>query len=114
VQRIIKKLDSICYFPKGIELVDDNLHPEYRFRKKSATRDRLLSLLTLTFDLKFELGRDFCTLHLTANFHHPTFNHLEVIVLTNKQKAVNMYVAVVVSKPISLLFKKINELDFFV
>jgi len=23
--------------------------------------------------------------HLTAKFHHPTFNRLEVIVLTNKQ-----------------------------
>jgi len=23
-------------------------------------------------------------MHLTAKFHHPTFNHLEVIVLTNK------------------------------
>ena len=22
----------------------------------------------------FELGRDFCTMHLTAKFHHPTFN----------------------------------------
>jgi len=23
---------------------------------------------------KFELGRDFCTMHLIAKFHHPTFN----------------------------------------
>jgi len=36
--------------------------------------------LTLTF----ELGRDFCTVHLTAKFHHPTFNRSEIIVLTNK------------------------------
>jgi len=34
---------------------------------------------------KFELGRDFCTMHLTAKLHQPTFNRLEVIVLTNKQ-----------------------------
>ena len=30
--------------------------------------------------------RDFCTMHLTAKFHHPTFTHSEVIVLINKQK----------------------------
>jgi len=34
---------------------------------------------------KLELGQDFCTMHLTAKFHHPTFNHSEVVVLTNKQ-----------------------------
>jgi len=34
---------------------------------------------------KFELGRNFCTMHLTAKFRHPTFNRSEVIVLTNKQ-----------------------------
>jgi len=34
---------------------------------------------------KFELGREFCTLHITAKFHHPTFNRSEVIVLTDKQ-----------------------------
>jgi len=33
---------------------------------------------------KFELGRDFCTMHLTAKFHHPTFNCSEVIVFTSK------------------------------
>ena len=38
--------------------------------------------LTLTF----ELGRDFCTVHLTTKFHHRTFNRSEVIVLTNKQR----------------------------
>jgi len=35
--------------------------------------------------LKFETGRDFCTMHLTTKFHHPTFNSSEDIVLTNKQ-----------------------------
>ena len=34
---------------------------------------------------KFELGRDFCTMHLTAKFHHPTFSWSEVIVQTNTQ-----------------------------
>jgi len=34
---------------------------------------------------KFELGRGFCTMHLTAKFHHPTFNRSVIIVLTNKQ-----------------------------
>jgi len=36
------------------------------------------------YDPKFELRRDLCTVHLTAKFHHPTFNGLEIIVLTNK------------------------------
>ena len=36
---------------------------------------------------KFELGRNLCTMHLTAKFHHPTFklNRSEVTTLTNKQ-----------------------------
>ena len=33
---------------------------------------------------KFELGRDFCTVHLATKFHRPTFNRSEVIVSTNK------------------------------
>jgi len=37
-------------------------------------------VLTLTF----KLWRDLCTMHLTAKFYHPTFNHLEVIMWTNK------------------------------
>jgi len=40
-----------------------------------------LSHLTLTF----EVGRDFYRMHVTAKFHRPTFNRLEVIVLTNKE-----------------------------
>ena len=35
--------------------------------------------------LTFKFGRYFCTMHLTAKFHRPTFNRSEVIVLTNKQ-----------------------------
>jgi len=34
--------------------------------------------------LKSELGRYFCTMHQAIKFRYPTFNHLEVIVLTNK------------------------------
>jgi len=34
----------------------------------------------------FELGWDFCTMHLIAKFHYPTFNRLEVTLLTNKHK----------------------------
>jgi len=37
--------------------------------------------------LAFELGQDFCRLHVTTKFHHPTFNRSEVIVLTNKLHA---------------------------
>jgi len=37
----------------------------------------------LPLTLTFELGRDFCTMHLTAKFHHPTFNHSEVILQKN-------------------------------
>jgi len=50
-------------------------------------------------DPKFELGREFCTMHLTAKFHHPTFNRSEIIVSTNEQTnkqtdaAENMYLA---------------------
>jgi len=38
----------------------------------------------LTFDLRIRTRQEFCTVHLTAKFHHPTFNRLEVIVRTNK------------------------------
>ena len=37
---------------------------------------------------KFELGRDFCTMHL-PKFHHPMFTRSEVIVLTNKHTYTN-------------------------
>ena len=36
-----------------------------------------------TMTPKFELGRDFCTMHLSPKFHHPVFTCSEV--LTNKQ-----------------------------
>jgi len=34
---------------------------------------------------KFELGWDFCTVHLTAKFHHPMFNRSNVIMRTIRQ-----------------------------
>jgi len=34
--------------------------------------------------LTFELGRDFCTMYLTAKFDGPTFSRSEVITWTNK------------------------------
>jgi len=33
---------------------------------------------------KFELGRDFSTMQLPSEFHHPVFTRSEVIVLTHK------------------------------
>jgi len=36
-------------------------------------------LSLVTSDPKFELWQNFCTVHLTATFHHPMFNRLEVI-----------------------------------
>ena len=36
-------------------------------------------------DTQFRIWARFCTMHLATKFHHPTFNRLEVIVLTNKQ-----------------------------
>jgi len=41
-----------------------------------------LDLRPLTLTL--ELWRDFCTAHLTANFHRPTCSRSEVIVRSNK------------------------------
>jgi len=34
--------------------------------------------------LKFEVDRNFCTMHLPNQVHHPVFSSSEVIVLTNK------------------------------
>ena len=38
-----------------------------------------------TITIKFKLGRDFCTVHLSTKFHRRMFTRSEVIVLTNKQ-----------------------------
>jgi len=51
----------------------------------SAALSSFLSLMALTIDLEVKLGRDVCTVHLIAKFHHHTFNRLEVIVLIDKQ-----------------------------
>jgi len=74
--------------------------PEDRSRKKCSTRtapqtttpEQNATLFRFFWPrwpwpltLTFEPERDFCTMHLTAKYHHHTFNHLEVIVLTNKQ-----------------------------
>ena len=65
-----------------------NTHPEDRAHKNCSQKCHTVSFfvpVTSTFDAKFELRRDFCTMHLTTKFHHPTLNCLEVIMLTNKQ-----------------------------
>jgi len=56
--------------------------PFVRTRGVSSALSSFLSLVTLTF----ELWRDCCTVHLTAMFHHPTFNRSEIVVRTNKLK----------------------------
>ena len=60
---------------------------EHRSPQKCCTFGRFfvsgdLDLWSLT--PKFEHRQDFCTMHLSAKFHHPTFNRSEVIMLTNK------------------------------
>jgi len=91
------------YFPTGVEVADDNCitylrAPEDRCRKKCCTTTTSQILLNKMhifhflaprwpwpLTLTFELGQDFCTVHLTAKFHHPTCNCSEVIMLTNRQ-----------------------------
>jgi len=51
---------------------------------QQTTTFRVWGLSDGAYDPKFELWRHFCTLHLTTKFHHPMFNLLELIVLTNK------------------------------
>jgi len=100
---ILLILDSMRWFShRRIELAEDRA-PRGPLRKKMPHEDRApeddsrtkcrtfsfffvpgdldLWLLTLTL----ELGRDSCTLHVTAKFHRPMFNRSQVIVLTNKQ-----------------------------
>ena len=52
---------------------------------------RGLRTTAVGYDPKFELGRDFCMMHLPPKFHHPVFTGSEVIMLTNKptQKQTN-------------------------
>jgi len=75
--------------PRLLHAVCRERIPFVRTQGVLAVLSAFLSLLTLTFDLlpltlTFELGRDFCTVHLTAKFHHPMLNRLEVILWTNK------------------------------
>ena len=66
---------------------EDRAH-EDRSRKNAALY-RFLSLVALTFDLWPQIRIRaiflYSALHLSAKFHHPTFNRSEVTVLTNKQ-----------------------------
>jgi len=39
------------------------------------------------------------TVHLTAKFHHPTFNHSEVIMLTNKQTPLKIFTSLHYATP---------------
>jgi len=60
--------------------------PENRSRTKCRTFLFFLSLVTLTFNLDIRTRRDFCRMHLTAKFHHPTFNSCNLSCWqTNKQ-----------------------------
>jgi len=49
------------------------------------TQQLFVFLAPVTLTLTLELGRDFCTMYLTAKFDRPMFSRLEVIVQTNKQ-----------------------------
>jgi len=80
---ILKNYTACVDFPTSVELAEDHT-PEDDSRTKCRTFSfcaRWPWPLTLTF----KLGWDFCTMHLTAKFHHPMFNRSELIVLTNKQ-----------------------------
>jgi len=102
----LQQIATACAdFPTGVELADDTrkhplaatkwarpvlLHavcsermPFVRTGGVGSAKRVLLFLVTLTLTLTSKLWRDFCTMHLTAKFHHPTFNRSEVIVLKN-------------------------------
>ena len=49
----------------------------------SWTKCHTFSFFLPPVTLTLELGWNFCTVHLTAEFHHPMFNSSEVIMLTN-------------------------------
>jgi len=40
---------------------------------------------------KFELGREFCTMHLLSEFYHLVFTHSEVIVLRKTETNTQTY-----------------------
>jgi len=53
--------------------------------KQNATLFRSYPQWPWPLNLIFKLWWNFCTMHLITKFHHPTFNHSEVTVLTNRQ-----------------------------
>jgi len=82
IKQFVHKLDSMRWFSHRCRSApEDGCQTKYRPFSFFVPGDLNLCPLTLTF----ELGRDFCTVHLTAKFHRPTFNRSEVIVLTNKR-----------------------------
>ena len=56
-----------------------------KFTFAISSPDEFLFFVPETLTLTFELGPDFCTVHLTAKFHRLVCNRSEVIVLTDKQ-----------------------------
>ena len=92
--KYMQQLDSTCWFFHWHRSGGGhNSCPRGPLPKKCRTSSCFLSLQTLTFDSQFELWRDFCTVHLTAKFHHPMFNCSEVIVLTNKQTPLKIVIS---------------------
>jgi len=84
-RNLFLKLDSMRWFSHRRRTGGrHNWRPREPLLTKCSTFSFFLSLTTLTFDHEIRTRRDFCTVHLTANFHPPTFNRSEVIVLTNK------------------------------
>jgi len=63
--------------------------------------------------LTFELGRDFCTLHVTAKFHYPMFNRTEVIVLTNKQTPLKTSTSLRYAVPVVKYFTRLSTVEWF-
>jgi len=80
-KQTLTELDSMCWFSHWCRSATED-----GSRKKCSTLLFFvpgdLDCWPLTFT--FELGQHFCTMQLTTKFHHPMFNHSEIIVLTNK------------------------------
>jgi len=71
-----KKYWRACaYFPPAWSLANIIVQPHFGW----------CDLAVWPMTLQFELGLDLLTMNLPTKFHHPMFNHLEVIVLTKKQ-----------------------------
>ena len=61
---------------------------------------------------KFELGRDFCAMHLPPKFHHPMFSCLEVIVLTNTSTHKHIHTQTHTQTNKQILLKTSNVLHY--